>query len=247
MKRPASLVFFLLALVSPAHAQKTTPIRVALYDDVGVSKGIDHVRKVLAKHPDLLVKPVKAADLRADVLNDVDVLIHPGGTGGGQGKALGEMGRDKVRAFVKKGGGYVGICAGAYLATCDYPWSLHILDARVIDKAHWARGFGDVQMTLTRKGRDLLGVPADTVAIYYHQGPLLAPADHPDIPDYEALGAFASEIARNGAPKGVMPGTSAIAVGRFGQGRVWCFSPHPERTEALHGMVHRSIVWAAGR
>lgn len=101
-------------------------------------------------------------------------------------------------------------------------------------------------MKLTTNGRKLLGVDDEKVTIYYHQGPLLAPAEKPDLADYESLGTFASEIAKNGAPKGVMPGTTAIAAGSFGKGRVWCFSPHPERTEGLQKMVHRSIVWAAG-
>ena len=31
--------------------------------------------------------------------------------------------------FVKRGGGYVSSCAGTYLATCNYDWSLKIIDA----------------------------------------------------------------------------------------------------------------------
>jgi putative intracellular protease/amidase len=243
--RAVVLLLVLGFLPAPARSQQPAPIRVAVYDDAGVSKGIENLLAVLARHPDLRVKRVKAADVRAGVLSGVDVLVHPGGTGGGQGKSLGAEGRDRVRAFVKEGGGYVGICAGAYLATRDYPWSLHILDAKVLDRAHWARGVGDVSVKLTKKGRELLGVKDETVTIYYHQGPLLAPAADPDIPAYETLGTFRGEIAKNGAPKGVMPGTTAIAIGTFGKGRVWCFSPHPERTPGLQGMVHRSIVWAA--
>lgn len=243
MKHRFLALLFVVAIL-PASA-RSQEIRVAVYDDVGVSKGLGNLLQVLAKHPDLNVKQVKAADIRAGILRDVDVLVHPGGTGGGQGKALGEEGREAIRTFVKNGGGYVGICAGAYLASNDYPWSLHILNAKVIDKAHWARGFGAVQITLTKKGRDLLGVKDEKVTIYYHQGPLLAPANDPNIPAYESLGTFATEIAKNGAPKGVMPGTTAIAAATFGKGRVWCFSPHPERTEPLQGMVHCSILWAA--
>ena len=231
----------------PAPAREAAPVRVAVYDDAGVSKGLDTLLRVLAKHPDLRVTRVKVADIRAGALDRIDVLLHLGGTGGGQGKALGEEGRQRVRAFVGRGGGYVGICAGAYLATRDYPWSLHILDAKVVDKAHWARGSGDVEIRLTQAGRDRLGVAGEKVTIYYHQGPLLAPADDADLPDYETWGTFAGEIAKNGAPRGVMPGTTAVAAGTFGKGRVCCFSPHPEKTAGLEGMVRRGIVWAAGR
>src|ERR1043165_7694978 len=170
MKRRFLPLLFVVAIL-PASV-RSQEIRVAIYNDVGVSKGLDNLLQVLAKHPDLRVKQVKADDIRAGSLRDVDVLVHPGGTCGGQGKALGEEGREAVRTFVKNGGGYVGICAGAYLATNDYSWSLHILNAKVIDKAHWARGFGDVDIVLTKKGRDLLAVNDEKVTIYYHQGPL---------------------------------------------------------------------------
>jgi hypothetical protein len=248
MKRPTPLLMVLLTLcytVFPLGAEESIAIRVAVYNDIGVSKGVDNVLTVLAKYPDLRVKQVKAADIRSGILGNFDVLLHPGGTGGGQGKSLGADGREQVRGFVQKGGGYVGICAGAYLATGDYPWSLHILDAKVIDKTHWARGFGNVAVMLTKKGQQLLSHPGEEVTIYYHQGPLLAPGEDSKIPDFDTLGFFSGEIAKNGAPKGVMPGTTAIAAGQFGKGRVWCFSPHPERTEGLQGMVYRSIQWTA--
>jgi hypothetical protein len=38
-----------------------------------------------------------------------------------------------------------------------------------------------------------------------------------------------------------MVGTTAIARGRFGQGRVICFSPHPEMTEGLDSFVEHAI------
>ena len=52
----------------------------------------------------------------AGVLDRFDVLIQPGGSGSAQAKALEEEGRDKIRKFVDGGGGYLGICAGSYLA-----------------------------------------------------------------------------------------------------------------------------------
>jgi glutamine amidotransferase-like uncharacterized protein len=177
----------------------------------------------------------------------VDVLIHPGGSGGKQGNNLAEAGRERVRAFVRRGGGYIGICAGAYLATCDYAWSLHILDAKVIDKQHWARGNDPVDVAISDEGRKLLEAPSGTCSILYFQGPLLAPASNPDLPDYETLGTYDGEVAKNGAPKGVMKGTTAIACAPFGDGRVLCFSPHPEKTAGLEGFITRAINWVAKR
>src|SRR5262249_30511661 len=116
----------------------------------------------------------------------------------------------------------------------------------VLDRAHWARGYGPVEIKLTPKGRELLGHAEERRIIYYHQGPLLAPAGDPDLPDYEPLAHFSGEIAKNGAPKGVILGTTAIAASRYGRGPVLCFSPHPELTDGLSGMLCRGVRWAAG-
>lgn len=222
-------------------------LNVALYHGAGASKGVSILEKALNKYKDLKIQLVTAEDIANGCLKNFDVVIHPGGSGGGQGKALGEKGREEERKFVRNGGGFVGICAGAYLATCDYEWSLNILDAKVVDKKHWARGFGPVEVDITTEGKKILGVMADKEIIYYHQGPLLAPAENPVMDDYKILGTFAGEIARNGAPEGVMKGTTAIAAAPFQKGRVLGFSPHPERTDVLVDQIYRAIFWASGK
>jgi len=223
------------------------PIRVALFRDKGVSKSVSGLAALLRSWPELKVNEVKAAEIRSGKLAEFDVVIFPGGGASNEASALEEEGRKQVKSFVERGGGYLGICAGAYLASADYEWSLHILDAKVLDRAHWKRGTGDVEVGLSDAGRKLLAAKGDRETIYYHQGPLLAPAGKPEIPDYETLGIFETEIAKNGAPPGVMKGTTAIAAAPFGQGRVFCFSPHPEKTDAVKGQVLKAIQWAAKR
>jgi len=186
------------------------------------------------------------AEIRGDALHACDVVVCPGGSGSGQSKQLEAEGREAIRGFVGRGGGYVGICAGAYLATSHYPWSLAILDAHVLDTRHWARGTGSVVLELSPAGRRLFDNGADSVECYYGQGPLLAPGNRDDLPDYEGLATYGSEIAKNGAPSGVMVGTTAIAAATFGRGRVICFSPHPEKTAGLEAFIRRGTRWAAG-
>jgi glutamine amidotransferase-like uncharacterized protein len=245
------LILLLLAASRQSKADDarapSRPIRVAVYDDTGVGRSLQELVHVLDGLSGVRYDRIQAENIRKDRLADYDVLIHPGGSGSKQAKGLGEAGRAKARRFVENGGGYVGICAGAYLATSDYPWSLHILDAKVLDKAHWARGHGEVQVRLTDKGKEFLETDDDALTIYYYQGPLLAPANDPGVPDYDTLARFETEIAENGAPKGVMKGTTAIAAGIFGRGRVVCFSPHPEKTEGLDRFVDLAIRWTAGK
>jgi glutamine amidotransferase-like uncharacterized protein len=221
-------------------------IRVAIYADEGASKkGSPQVQKCLPPEEGFEIKTLTAEDIRNGALERFDVLIHPGGSGSAQAKTLGEEGCQRVQQFVAGGGGFIGICAGAYLASAEYPWSLGLLDAQVIDNEHWARGQGDVELRFSKAGQWALGIEEELCPIRYNQGPLLGPAGKADINDYELLASFDGEIAKNGAPTGVMKGTTAIARGTFGKGRVQCFSPHPEKTPGREKFLQSAVRWVA--
>ncbi|MCB1232647.1 MAG: biofilm PGA synthesis protein PgaB [Verrucomicrobiae bacterium] len=246
---PGFLSFILIGSTCLGQAEPPVPeIRVAVFVDAGTGDSREKVVSALETDGAIRVERLTAADIQSGKLSNFEVLIHPGGSASKQGKALGAEGRRVVRDFVSRGGGYVGFCAGSYLATNDYDWSLHLIDAKVVDRKHWARGKGPVEVKLSSAGATLLKSGGDTVSIYYAQGPLLGRPewDDPDTPDYESLGLFQTEIAKNGAPAGVMARTTAIARAEFGHGRVFCFSPHPELTEGLAGFVPRAVRWAAG-
>jgi glutamine amidotransferase-like uncharacterized protein len=226
------------------------PIRVACFDIAGTGdSGISakNMIKCLSPSPDFTFKTVTADDIRSNALSKTDVLICPGGSGSKQAETLAPEGCKAIRDFVRNGGGYVGFCAGSYLASANYTWSLGILNAQVVDRAHWARGTGDVTLQMTSEGKQILGATDEIVTCYYGQGPLLAPAGNTNVPAYQVLATYHSEMAKKGAPTGVMIGTTAIAVGTYGQGHVFCFSPHPEKTKGLEDFVRRAVRWAAGR
>ena len=230
----------------PIPAAQKRAIRVAIYDDAGGSgKGPSNIEKCLSASGGFAFQRVNAQDIRQGILSRFDVLIQPGGSGSKQGQTLGLEGRRAVQRFVKGGGGYIGICAGAYLACSDRPAGLAILDARAIDRAHWARGTGNVKIKLTSAGKQILGTHEDIVTVYYGQGPLLAPDHKRLLPDFETLATYETEMAKKGAPSGVMIGTTAIAAGRYGKGRVLCLSPHPERTPGLDGFIRSAVRFSA--
>jgi putative intracellular protease/amidase len=235
-----------VARASADQPQAKPAIRVAIYDDAGGGgAGPGNCERCLPSIKGFKTRRLSAQDIRDGQLDGFDVLVQPGGSGSKQAAALGPEGRQKIRDFVERGNGYIGICAGAYLASADYEWSLGLLDAKVLDRKHWARGNGDVEMRLTGNGQQALSAPSSVVTVYYGQGPLLAPAGKRNIPDYEELAVFETEIAENGASPGVMRGTTAAARGTFGKGRVFCFSPHPEKTAGLEPLVEAAIRWAA--
>jgi len=222
-------------------------IRVALYDDFGTRRGPAALDRVLADADDVTTHRIGPHEIRNGVLPQFDVLIQPGGKSREQADALGRVGRVAIRNFVQEGGGYLGFCAGSYLATCGSRRFLHILDAKLKDAQHRLRGRGTVKIRLTGPGQKILGGRGGRINIRYANGPILVPARNPEIPDFEVLAVFCTEVVQNWADKNVMKDTPAVVTGRFGKGRVICFSPHPEYTPGLESFVHLGVRWAAVR
>lgn len=220
------------------------PVRVAIYDaSPEVSQGPRNLLRFLTNENGFSTGRVTATEIRGGCLDEVDVLIMPGGSGSKQAGQLEDEGRRKIREFVRGGGGYVGICAGSYLATTHYDWSLGLINAQVWDRAHWARGGGDVALRMSDAGWQLLG-RGGSVVVHYNQGPLLVPDDKAGLPGYEVLAVFETEIAEKGAPDGAMAGTHAIIRSTFGDGRVICYSPHPEVPEGPNSLISAGVAWA---
>ncbi len=235
----------------PTIAQTTDPsaklIKVAIYDHStkGASSGRKNLEAFLTPENGFITTHVTPESIRAGALDQQDVLIMPGGSGSKQALALGSDGKQMIKNFVAQGKGYVGICAGSYLATNHYSWSLGLINAKVVDTKHWARGTGQVTLDFTDNGKSILQYNQPTSKVYYGQGPLLAPGDSTDAPKFQTLATYATEIAKNGAPSGVMVGTTAIARTYYQQGRVMCFSPHPEKPGGVNDLISKAVYWAA--
>ena len=230
------------------------PMRIGVYshstNPEKVSQTLGVFTNILTPEKGFEVQRVDPASIRAGVLTNLNVLIMPGGSGSKQATNLETSGREAIQQFVKNGGGYVGVCAGAYLASSHYSWSLNLINAQVIDRQHWARGKGNVILTLTHLGEKALGHPESEVEVYYGQGPLYGRGTNDTLPAYEELAIYKTEVAKEnvpaGVPMGVMLGTTAIARSEYGKGRVICFSPHPEKPfQPVFHMIENGVRWAA--
>jgi hypothetical protein len=233
--------------VTPAWMMEQPPAsgqtRVALYDAGGsTGQGVPRVLEILGHEKHLDVACVGPADIAEGALSQFEVVIFTGGSGSAQSAALGKASRARVRQFVEQGGGYIGICAGMYLACHGFSWGLDILDAKTVSPL-WRRGTGLVKIELTDSGRDILGSLPGMFTCRYANGPIVQPAGADTLPDYEVLGVFRSELAENGAPPKVMINSPAIVAGQCGQGRVLCFSSHPEQSKDLESFIPRAVAW----
>jgi putative intracellular protease/amidase len=212
---------------------------VALYDAGGTGgKGPGSLLRILSE-AGMNVVPVGPDEIVAGSLAQFHMVIFPGGTGSGEASAIGEAGRKQVRQFVEQGGGYMGICAGAYLCLGHYDWSLHLLNGKTVSP-YWNRGGADLKLELTPQGRAILGDRPGLFDVRYHSGPVICPAKVEGLANYEVLAYFRTEINGKSAPPGQMIGSPAIACGPFGKGRVMFISPHPEQTAGLEDLVVRA-------
>lgn len=241
---------FVASIAKRAHRDEVEGhlIRVALFRrNARNGNESSSLTRVLNATSNLEWSYVSADDIRSRVLKECDVVLFPGGSGSEMGEALDEQGRLAVREFVNRGGGYIGICGGAFLATAKYDWSLGLVNARTLtgtitvpghgDKSMVARGVDDVKIGLTSPGRDLFGAHADTLKAKYSGGPILSPADIADLPPYAPLAIYRTEIWLYEQQRGTMVGTPAIVAAPFGKGRVILFSPHPESSKGLEDFV----------
>ncbi|MDZ4287578.1 MAG: BPL-N domain-containing protein [Prosthecobacter sp.] len=231
----------------PTRTTDHRPIRVALCDDYGsFGKGVPRFSELLGKAPDVAVTLVKPPLIREGGLKDFDVVVFTGGSGGKQASTIGLLGREQVRRFVEAGGGYIGVCAGNYLACDGFSWGVKILDAKT-KSSKWARGVGDVKIEFTDKGREILGMPAGVMDIRYANGPVFDAAGAAAIGDFEPLAYFRSELTEHDAPKGAQVNSPAMVIGTYGQGRVLCSSPHPEQQAGMEIFPERAVRWVAGK
>jgi len=250
------VILLCLVFLGSCIGYSAEPIRIGVYSHstnaAKVSQIVGVFTNILTAEKGFEVQRVDPSTIRAGVLTNLNVLIMPGGSGSKQATNLETPGCEAIQKFVRDGGGYVGICAGAYLASSHYSWSLNLINAKVIDRNHWARGKGNVVLTLTPLGQKVLGHPESEVEVFYGQGPLYGRGTNDTLPAYEELAIYKTEVEKEnvpaGVPMGVMPGTTAIARGEYGKGRVICYSPHPEKPfEPVFHLIENGVRWAAGK
>lgn len=222
-------------------SQKITPLiplyKVAVYDNGNTW----NITRILDGHTDTVHYDVlKGKDIRWSTIFDYDALIVGGGMAPDHKQELSEQGMADIRRFLQQGGLYLGICAGAFLSL-DHKDYLSIINAKPKNVVNWYRGTGQVEVSITPSGRKIFD--DSQVELRYANGPLFEPAGNSDLPPYEVLASFDSDMAENSAPRGMMPGTPAIITAPYGQGRVLIMSPHPEYTTGRNEMLFQALQW----
>lgn len=213
-----------------------------------MQNSLDSVIKTLSSYG-IDADKISPEEIAEGKLNIFNVLVVPGGRSTGQAEALGESGCSAIEKFVRGGGGYVGICAGAYLASEGYnepTSSLMLVNAKILDTEHWNRGLGDVQVKIEDQTHPVVQGYSKIITAHYENGPVLCRACRDGISPYNELASYVSNVHQNkDARVGIMPGSSAITASDYGDGRCVLFSFHPELTYGLDRMLVQGVIWAA--
>jgi len=209
----------------------TPAIDVAFYHDTGATaRAKNNVFAALRYVVDIRVHNFTADAVKHLLTNDYhDVVLFPGGGGSTQGKAIGVEGQIVVKNFVANGGGYVGICAGAFLAINQ----LKMVPA----KAGGERGDGNCTLKLEDRGLTKYEVDADALAkqpIFYANGPTMTRSGtRPNSTDFRIHATYTSDVPMekhypSDDPDVSGKGLAAVVSVTYGQGTVIISGPHPE-------------------
>lgn len=243
----ALLWIYAICLIVPLPSMAQGPrIKVALFIDDGASDTSKKIfRKELENSNDIDCKCLYGADIRNGALKNFDALVIPGGSANKEAASMGAEAREEVRRFVKEGGIYMGVCAGAYLSSQARDTYLGMLPLTTLDQKHWYRvdDGTPVDVELTPTGMEVFGVTKRNIRIVYENGPIFAAPDGKPDDTYMPLGFFRSEVVGDGGQPGVMRGAPAMILSRYGRGIVLAISPHPEKTPGLKQVELNALRW----
>lgn len=226
-------------------------IRAGVYNGGGASPAcVIETFEALRIDPGIVPSLIGPADIYTGKLDELDVIIFPGGSGSKQNNSMGSGLHEEVVRFVReRGKGIVGICAGAYLVSDSkgYP-CLGLIGADTIDRIHDKRGSALVEVSFTEKGLEIFPEMKDYRYGYiqYHDGPVFVPPSGAKNVAYDELAVNGSDVHHTGnAPRGMTPGKSFLLCEEAGRGRVFACAGHPESTTGMRWMVPRMVRYVA--
>jgi len=187
---------------------------VALYAGIGATLFSDVSGALLAlgiQHDFLDGLEIQRGDLRS-----YKTLVFPGGITDICYQALSPKAKAEIKTFVEKGGGYVGICMGAYIAS-----KLMMVRSRAIRR--WGEYWAEVE--IVNPQHQVVKGYSGKITMYYQNGPEILTAE-----SEESLAKFPN-------------GAAAILSAKHGSGKTVLFSPHPEKLPSTTMLLKNAVEY----
>ena len=229
-------------------APLAAPLKVGVYADRGPG-GIGAVEwsRLVDESPEMELHLLDGAAVRAGALDGLDLLVMPGGSSMTEFDSLGTNGVERMKAFVRNGGGYVGTCAGCCLLMDGpknrarmMPWNSSGSEGHTMFPT----------INLNAKGAKALGLKEGPHVMRYHGGPFLQPTTNVIADAHmEIWGTFDAEASFKGRinPNKKMYGAGAVVGGTYGKGRVFVTSAHPEYFNGTLYIIEAALKYVTGR
>ena len=232
----------------PCPSEAGKPLRVAVFVDNGArNTGAFRWLEITARMEDAVATPIDGAAVRAGALDAADVLVMPGGSSVTEAKSLGPEGREKVKDFIRRGGGYVGTCAGCCLLmepASHHPDMLHLIPFKFGPSG----GKADMSIAFNERATALAGIKKGKVSVRFSEGPVLLPSTPVEGANIEVVATYDSDLnSMSGKERPSRAGCAAAVAGTYGKGRLFVFAVHPEADTDDHYLLRGAFRYVTGR
>jgi len=241
-------ILALVAAVAAFGCLAKVPLKVAVFVDDGArSIGAYRWVELTARAKGVVAMPVDGKAVRNGALDAADVLVMPGGSSVDEAKSLGKEGREKIREFVRNGGGYMGTCAGCCLLmepSKGHPNMIHMIPF----KFSICGGKTDLSISFNRRAEELAGIKKGTHKVRYSEGPVPVPSIPVKDADVEVVATYNADVNAKGGPaRSSMAGQAAAIAGTYGKGRLFVLSVHPEMDPDDWYILRGAFRFVSGR
>lgn len=200
---------------------------IALYSDHGVWDSSVTAATNMFEWMGYTVELVDAGYINEQGLDNFKILCIPGGDMYEYSQDISSEGKEHIRDFVRSGGGYIGICGGAYFASEKVIWEGEELPAVFLGLFDGtAQGASDeiapypdytmCQVNIVEHSHPITKGLGDIAWILYYWGPMLLPNEGADV---DILGQYDAVDE------------PAMVAFEYGSGRVFLIGTHPEIEE----------------
>ena len=218
-------------------------LKTAFYIDKGArGGGVTNLGRLLSFSPQIEMTMVNGEDLRKGKLKNFDLFVMPGGSSQLEMESMGAEGVKVLQEFIRKGGAYVGICAGFHIML-NRPERAQLVPYTYIREAVGARG--DVQIDLSKEGAKILGVKPGKRMVRYSRGPIAKEAKWAK-GSCKTYALYTSSISPLGKAGKSFFNTPALIAGTYGKGKVIASSFHPEYKVETYELFVGMVYYATG-